>query len=463
MARARAKYPPDQSVVIQLTDTTTRKVTCFRGWRSFNISSDQTQPSGSFQADYAGTQANRKLLVRGGHKLEVFSHGVKQLYGMTEALNADTSTTSTMHGVQGRSSMALLEASTCALGKLGLLGLTLLEVANQVTDPWQPDWLPGIVTNHAASRYLVAAPQTVRVGGYWDPQAMLRGIVKEVPVRRIVKGAAKKFGKNSPLFAGTTAERIAAVRIRREEKVGALLRRLAAQIGAMVWQAADGWMVIARPCHDFDPSAYGRGIQLFWNPHTNRATGGTVLGARWAPSIADRASEYIVGGASKVNKNSRGKGLQAVGRVRDPGPAFWRRQVTSPYLTNNLMPKPEFLDARSLVSEGALAPSMMNRLARRTMVDRALKGYQLTYLLPGHHCPDTGVSYVFDSTIEVHDERNEIFGPHLITRVEKKFDQQGGRVTQVRVEPKDLRLGRFDDDSLGQDDWDREHMHRIWW
>ncbi len=447
---------PDESVEVWISDVTNpTQYTKLQRWNSYNIVSDIMEPAHTFALDFAGDKAQRDQVANhGGQRALVFSHGALQIHGVVNERSDATNKQSTDNQITGRSTAGLLVDSAIPAADLGLQKLSLLRLAEKWIDPWMPNDVPSIVTNAAASRYVMAGGYVYGSIGFANVNNALSGLLLgntfKLPTYR--RKRYGKFGKASPYFAGTSADLLRTTRLEPGTKVWDGLRTMADQIGAHVWQSVDGSVIISRPAYGFDPSAYGGGLQLLWDKQADKASGGNIEEAKLETSIAERASELTIISAVKSDKARRGADLFHTGSIKDPGPAFWDDSLTTCRLH-----KPDLLPAKNLSD-----PAMVSRLARRRMCEAAIEGFSYSVLIAGHHAP-SGALWAIDSMVNVEDQRNRISQPLYIKRVERRFDRQSGRTTLLELMPPDIWLGQFDDDSVPVSTFNSEMRKRIWW
>lgn len=429
-------------------------------WQSYSIVQDMLSSADSFSLSLPPTPRNREIIGRGGQRCQIYSYGALQLTGVLDERSDDTSTDATDLQVGGRDVTAVITDSAVPMDRLTITNLTLLDIAERFTEPWRPDYIPRVVADAAAARY-VAAGGKVTYGagrGNWKDQGYYEG---DRPMTLWTEGRAagqyypnKRFGKSSPEYRGIDQEPLKQFRAEPGERIWEVLERLSRQVACHIWNGPQGELIIARPCYGFDPKLYGAGIELRWDKTAGRAAGGNVKGVHLQTSIAERFSDYSIYAQSKSSRKARGKQVVRHGQTwRDPGQAFWAHTPTA-YSTRRYY-KQEVLRVRRLND-----PKLLTRLARTTVEERVIKGFNLEYMLNGHHAP-SGALWVTDSLVNVRDERNNISGPMYITKVERKFDQSGPS-TKLRVIPPDIWLA-YDHDTTPADWWEAHMAKAVWW
>jgi hypothetical protein len=425
--------------------------------------------------------------------------------------------------VGGRCVVGLLLDSVVPQNLLSLQKHTLEMVALKAIEHF-PGYFDQLTTNLAASRYKMsggsAASAPAESGKVIPPDrnaigaALLAGnaaLAAELSVTRYAPtnsngSPSAKVGTNSPYYAGVGDERF----IKQRAKLGttwyALLNDMAKQIGAHIFNSADGNLNIARPCYTTDPSAYGQGIVLNWDAANRRAAGGNVLGVDCTRSIVGRCSQYIISGVGKVDKNNtytdngdpvgiisgyslngvltaavtavaplaapgltdtiaaldKAQGLhqfianpvgqkpvsgasKGFGSLMDPGPTFWAWNSTYTSATPRLQ-KLGYIETKTN------NPQRLTRIVRRRMIENALAAYQLNYQVKGHHAP-TGILYVPDTCINVLDQRNKIQGVYYIHSVKRSCNIKSGRTTTLKLWPINLWLTDNDESSVSWPDY----------
>jgi prophage tail gpP-like protein len=456
---------------IQLTDLDTGRVNRLTHWSDYTYISDLMSPAGTFTATIAPTASQRAFTAPGGQLAKVFAYGALQETAITDERSEATNKTSTDLQVSGRGVGGLLIDSVIPPSVGYSIGnLTLEQIVNRITDPWQPDYITSVVTSNEASRFIAAGAQsnyttkskykieTLKDG---NGNAVIGPDGKPIKVKKLIPGKTvntnlKKFGKSSPYYRGTNQETQRRTRIKPGEKVWSVIARLCKMIAAHPFVGCDGALVIGRPTYDFDASAYGDGLVLDWNESEQRATGGNVLRQQFETSIAERHSETIVWGSGKPRKTSMGAELKRhTWSVKDPAPAFWVRSATSPFLTTNKLYKPNLITVKNVANE-----DLIRRIARGMVEEAIIGAFSLEYEIAGHHIND--VLPVVDSMIPVRDQRLGIEDNYYIVRVERKYTLTEGKTTVLKLIPPEIWL-YFDHDATGDDEYLEHMVQRVWW
>ena len=310
-------------------------------WLGYTFN-DRLFGASNFACQLPATKANRALVKEvKGWDFEITADGSQQFVGLVDEKDEDTSKSNTDLHISGRDYTGLLMDSVIPPDLCGIFNQTLESLTKKWTHDLWPTKIFGVVTNAAASRYVAAGASsstksTKKTIESVSPNGDI--IIVEKTVR--TKRRYKPFGRKSPDYLGTGTERITQGKVPFGETIFNALQDLSAQIGSHVRMANDGGVIIARPCYDFDVSGYGEGIVLKWNATENRATYSSgVIGVNYGTSIAGRKSQYHVTGFGKSKKKSRSNILSG-GVIKDPGPAFWEKTATPPYLGAELLYKP---------------------------------------------------------------------------------------------------------------------------
>jgi prophage tail gpP-like protein len=467
-------YPPDESVelwVSRVDDPTTYDK--LDRWNSYTITSGIMEPAHTFTCDFAGDKEQRDQIAQhGGQRVIVLAHGALQMRGIVDERSDATSSDGTDNQVSGRSVAGLLVDSSLPSNQLNLKGLTLKDLIKRWVSPWVPDYIPNVYLNNAFSRYVMAGGGSTGKGGMGKLQKFPIGQalaavsatgVAAVPLAtnsnyyilskpKTGRSKYKRFGKNSPYYAGTETEALRTTRMQPGTKAWDAIMLMAEQVGAHAWQAVDGSIVISRPTYDFDADAYGQNLEVFWDKNSDKATGGNIEEVKLDTSIAERFSEYRIISSVKANKGSSGSSLFTTKTIKDPGPPFWDDSLS----TNRLL-KPGTINAKRLSS-----PKLVSRIARRTMAEAVVKSFSYSIMVAGHHA-QSGALWVPDSLVRVKDERNNINGPMYITRVERRFNRDSGRTTLLELIPPEIWLGKFDSDTVPSATFDAEMRKRVFW
>jgi prophage tail gpP-like protein len=455
---------------IHLQDLDTKKTHRLTHWQEYTLISDLMNPADTFSATLAAVDSQRDFTAHGGQKCQVFFKGALQSTAITDERSEAVSGSATDLQISGRGVGGLLMDSVVAPDQLRLTEKTLFQVAQDITAPWQPDYITSVVTNNAANRYMVAGKNPsystgtkyrtiwLDANGKDSPVNTGNGSRHEIVKTKIqVKGTKQKFGENSPEYRGIDTDSLKQTEIGPEEKVWEVLLRLCKQIACMPIVGSDGALILTRPAYDFDPSVYGDGIVQKWDRKNKRAAGGNVMRSQFETTIAGRNSEIVAWSTGKATKTTVGKQLlKHVWSVKDPSPAFWKRQAAAPYLTDNILYKPTRVVFRNLRNE-----KLIRRKCRGMFEERVIGAFSLEYQLKGHTI--NGVMPVVDSMISVYDERYGLIGqPYYITRVERKLGLSDGATTVLKLIPPKIWL-YFDHDKTPDSEYLEHMVQRVFW
>ena len=454
---------------IHLTDLETGKVNELTHWTSYEVIDDLMNPAATFRATLAATQHQRELTACGGQKVQVFSYGALQSTAIADERSEATNLGGTDLQISGRGVGGLLLDSVVDSKHLSLMNRKLAQVVNDITLPWQPEFITSIVTNMQANRYLVAGVRpsyTTSTGKkmiYCDrfgkkvSKPVTGGRQQEVdaPVRRFNKGTKEKFGKSSPVYRGLDAS-LKQTRIGPEEKVWEVIAKLSKQIACHPYVGADGAVVLMRPTYDLDSSVYGDGIVQLWDRKQHKATGGNVMRSQWETSIATRNSEIVAWATGKAKKTAIGKELlKHTWSVRDPSPAFWGRSATGGFGDARLH-KPTRMLFDNIPNE-----NLVKRAVRTAFEEAVIAAFSLEYRIWGHAI--NGVMPIVDSMIPVHDERYGLIGQnYYITRTERVLSKDDGKTTMIKVIPPEIWM-YFDHDVTSDAEYEAHMIDRIDW
>ena len=430
-------------------------------WRSYNVTIAMRGAS-HFSLSVPPTKANRALLQDPGSKFDIRAYGSLQFTGLIDERNEHTGTSATDLQVSGRSFQGLLMDSSVPKEKRSILKLTLAEIAARLSIDIWPSFITSVVTDNAANRYVVAGGSSVtkvttpaQTRLVQEPDGRLHAVTVVPAQTKTTSAPYKLFGHKSPYYAGTGNDRFRTTRIPVGSSCWAVIDDLGKQIGVHAWMTCDGSIVLSRPDYRISPDVYGQGIVLRWDG--NRATGGNVMGVEFERSIAGRKSEYEVIGLGKSKKKAKARELFLKGgTIKDPSPAFWVRTTSAPYIGASRLYKPGEIQASNVQDSKRLT-----RYARRHVIEAALSGFSLRYEVDGHRS-DAGPLYVPDSTIRIHDERNNIFGVYYINEVTRSYDMANGKNTKLNLWPCNLWLDN-DDPSTPDDQWYAAIAPKITW
>jgi len=450
---------------IHLVDLDTKKSHRLTHWTSYAVIQDLMNPADTFSATIAAVDSQRDFTAHGGQKAQVFFNGALQSTAITDERSEATSGSSTDLQITGRGVGALLLDNVVAADRLSMVNKTLFQVAQDITAPYQPDFITSVVTNNAGNRYMVAGKnpsysnksKMTKVETR-DAQGKVTGVQWVKTTKKIrVKGTKQKFGKDSPEYKGTTEDKLSQNKISPEEKIWGVIHKLSRQIACLPMVGADGALIITRPTYDFDSTVYGQGIVQLWDRKNKRATGGNVMRSQFETSIAGRASEIVAWATGKSKKTDMGKQLlKHTWSVKDPSPAFWTRLPAAPWLGTNILPKPDRMVFKTINNE-----KLIRRRVRTVFEERVIGAFSLEYQIAGHTI--NGNMPVVDSMIPVYDERYGLIGqPYYITRVERKMDITDGKTTVLKLMPPKIWL-YFDHDKTGDAEYNAHMVQRVFW
>ena len=485
---ATKALPPDRSLRVDLADKDDPSVIhSLNSWQSYTIIEDWLKGIPQFTLVPAPTVWMRGLIGPHSQRVKIFAdNDAYQFDGYTDEREEDTSPKATTIDITGRGVAGqLVDCSIPVeyLGQklLGLAGLTLLQTMQQTAKPWiDARVISGIITDAGPGRYIVAGmnrkiSKTLARGlGHWDEKELK----KDPPVLKWVDAKAKAgtgkgwkaVGKSSPYYKGIDREPIRSNKAEPGETPWALWKKLAAQVRAHVWSMGTGEVMLGMPCYQMDPEgAYGRGLYIKWNEKSGRAIDSNVMGSRVGTSGAERFSEYQMWGVAKPNKKSKGKELLPDGyTVFDPSPGYWKKSANPPYLLSSKIYRPKIEEIKGLKD-----PKLIRRIAMYMMEQAAINGISIEYELKGHTAPN-GALWTIDSMVNIDDERNDIYGPHFIIQVQRRFQgvakDPKGKTSLVKMIPPDVflptKLGdgsEFDPDTISDAAYLQHMAQRIWW
>ena len=458
---------------IHLTDLDTGKVNRITHFTEYSVVEDLMSPASNFSATLAAVNSQRDFTAAGGQKCQVFFKGALQATSITDERSEATSGSSTDLQIAGRGVGRFLVDNVVDSKYLSMTDRTLFQVAERITTPYRPSFITDVVTDGAANRYMVAGKNpsytttnTKKVRTYFIPGTKTKSPgnkptldfedVQQKGRKVRVKGSKQKFGKASPFYRGITADSLKQTRIGPEERISDVLGKLCKQIATHWWVGADGALILARPSYDLDGTVYGEGIVQKWDRKVGRAVGGNVMQSQHETSIATRHPEIVAWATGKPSKTAMGKALlKHVWSVKDPSPAFWKRTAAGK-LGGRILPGGDRKVFKSIRNE-----KLIRRVCRGIFEERVIAAFSLEYQLQGHTI--NGVMPVCDSMINVHDERYRLTGkPYYITRVERKLNMDGGRVTMIRLCPPKIWL-HFDHDKTGDAEYEDHMVKAINW
>lgn len=408
-----------------------------RKWLSWKVDDDLFNAN-TFNAKLPATSENKALFTGGGQYFMIFLDSYLQMSGIIDERSEDTGIGTTDLHVSGRDMQGILMDSIVPPGLLSLKNLTVMNMAKRwVTDLW-PDYVTTITGNNAANRYVMSGgSKQRRIYQATVPYVTASGAVVPFIVPTGGERRRGKFGKDSPYFAGISTK-LRSTRAKLGDTIWPILADVAKQVGAIPFFTADGALCFCGPNYAGSPDAYGSGLTLRWDKKQKKAIGGNIQGVLYETSIAARKSEYVIAGLGKSAKKALGRALLLDGGViRDPGPAFWAPKITPPYYGDRRLYKPGVIKATTQDVK------LLTRYARRTMIEKALGGFNLEYRVNGHFAP-SGAFWVKDTTVNVFDQRNGLKAVYYIIHVSKAEDVSGVHTT-LKLWPTWLWMTLFDE------------------
>jgi prophage tail gpP-like protein len=475
----RGKYDTAIQVYLQRKDGSDRHDRITK-WIEYSVKMGFRNPVHTFHLIPVASPAIRKLISPAGGQRVVIKHGDDlQMVGYTNERSRATRTGNMDLQLTGVSSLGVAANCAIPLKYLNLRESTLLNRATDWLDPWMPKlvgveaMIPYVATDAAASRYMMAGAMPKRSTKAKPPKQEFRyipnpeigGAPIPVPIPfkppKATAGRGRsygKFGKRSPWFKGTRVEALKQTRLSKDAKILGSLNMFAEQIGAHVWQAVDGGVLISRPTYDFDATAYGEGIVAHYQEGRG-ITGGNCMATQVDTSIANRFARYRIASAVKARRADRGESLYHNYSIDDPGEAFWLRDRKDPTrVLRAKLPKPGKINAGGRLNNRAV----VSRIARTRMLERCLGGLSMKYQMDSHYSP-TGVHWCQDTMVPVHDEVHGIYETMFLDMVELRYTRAEGQTATLTVMPADMWLGRYDLDAVTVEDFNTEMRLRCWW
>ena len=456
--------PPHSEMRLEL-EHDGRQVTLDR-WQSYELRLDCRGVS-TFRVTLPPTAKNLGHWKHGGATFRATYQGSLQFVGIVDERSDATKNDATDLQMAGRNSMGLMSDVAIEPSALRISGKPLDAIAAQWIAP-HAKHIPYVTTDLAATRYIAAGagkggrgPQKTDTGSIrFDAEGRSYRVfgATATPPTSGTKGRFKKFGKASPEYRGVGTEQIKTSSVRLGMTILEGIEDLCAQIGVAPTSASDGSLCLFRPLYEFDSTAYGDGLVILWDHDSGRALpGGNVSAIEVSTTISSRRSIWYASATGKPSKKARGKELIMVGNsIKDVSPAFWKRTTTTT-LGASILHKPGVLPLERISNRKHFI-----RAARRHVAESMLGGLSIECLVPGHHAP-SGALWVPDTTVRVHDERNDIFDVMYIHSVERRYDMNGGRDTKLSLMPCGLWLGDGDDPSVPDSQWYADMMGKVWW
>jgi len=274
--------------------------------------------------------------------------------------------------------------------------------------------------------------------------------------RKILTGKIKttKTGKKVTVYTPIDSERDYQTRTNPNDTIWSLIVDQARRVGAHAWMSAQGTIVVSRPNYEIDPDIYGKGIWDTCDAEGN-ITGSNYINLAWTPSIADRASHYVVVGQGAPKTTALGAELsEHYSQAIDPSPGF---HINSGGALQARLTKKNIDSVRSLKNKG-----MVQRVARQKMEFAAIEGYSLTVTVAGHRPFEGGPIYSVDTMISVSSNIWGIMRPHYI--IGRKLDNDtSGMTTTLRLIPPEIWLPTGGTDSQSEQAYLAAKAQQIDW
>ena len=215
----------------------------FSDWNSYEIESDMLVPADAFSLRAPNDSGQLAGKISKFDKCEVYVDGTLQMTGFVDEVATATTPEGSDVTVTGRDAFAFLV--DCSATPESIRGLNLKAIAERLTAGWVTTWQ---ADNDENRRKLLGAKRAV---GRAEVRGRLAGYVGFSRDEQDLLGQAIDRARAN--LAAISAQAFPRVKIDPGDRPLDVITRLANRAGMMVWMAADGTGIIARPEYDQDP------------------------------------------------------------------------------------------------------------------------------------------------------------------------------------------------------------------
>lgn len=371
-----------------------------REWLSYEIESDLLQPADAFSITFANPAGRLSGRYEPCDPVQVYVDGTLQMTGYVDAITVD---------VDAQQGAALTVTGRDRFGQLvdvsaepkTYSNVTLLQLAEAVSDPFVSDWLVDNEKNRAAmlqAKQAIASLQRHRAA-FEAKYETVDNFVTQYKDRQLASRETKAKANLAKIKASVFFK----AKVEPGDTPYEVISRHAQKAGLLVWQAADGAGVIAAPSYDQPP---------LYSLHLGQGESAARNNAKRASVTKDARSRY----------------------------ATYRMQGTSGNTSDNhsgsSRHKAEAYDAQiplertQILTEDVSSIAEAQSRATREMQQRRFEGLELQYTTKGHS--NSGALWQVDTLCRVNDALSAIEGNYYVTR--RRFSGgPGGQVTDVTL------------------------------
>ena len=379
----------------------------------WSIESDMLQDADAFSVTVANPQGATRARLNVHDQVRVLVDETVQMTGWIDDLNltGDARSGATIE-VVGRDKFGQL-VDNSALPH-SWTGKDLLQIAKDISTPWVTDWF---VDNEENRRKLLQAQRNVRTvkagAEKWarymaDASALFRaGLESTTDVER------KRLAAAQANLARIKAIVFPRVKAAPGESIMEVLERASRKVGMMIWQAADGTGIIARPNYAQAPL-----YRLQLHPSTlDTASANNVKSWSHALTGRDTYYEYRLSCTSANTSNAYAANSHHEIVQYDDTVALERRKITGGSGQNRAQAKIEF---------------------ERDIQQRRFESVVLNYVVQGH--AQDGRLWQVDTLVAVDDRINNISGDWYLTKRRFVGSRGGGQTTELTLHQKGVLL-----------------------
>ena len=371
-------------------------------WVRYDIESDVMGDADAFSVSIANPGGVHTAHVSYHDVVEVLVDGTVQMTGYVDKARKSTDPDSgSVIEITGRDQFGMLV--DISADPVPYSNKNVQQLAELISTPWVDTWK---VDNEKNRRSLLQARSSLaRYKRFESIQnvtapvvpAHLRASLSEMTAAAVKVAAANRARVRATVFP--------TIKVQPGESILKVLKRVAERADLMLWMAADGTGVIARP--NYDQKAIYR-LQL--HPSSSRdAPSNNVKSGAYETVGIDMFSEYRAVGTTKNTKNTSG-----AASIVDITQA-----ATSPLTRTKL-----------LSVQGKTRAQINHELARQVQLARfASETYEA--VVPYHS--QNGLLYQVDTIADVDDRVNGALGPWWIQRRRFVGEERGGQTTSLML------------------------------
>jgi prophage tail gpP-like protein len=382
-------------------------------WTQYEIESNLLQDADAFTITLANPGGKLKDKVRMYDAVQVVVDGVVQMTGYIDEIHGHGESGSPELSITGRDRFGQLVDTMPAPQQI--TGKDLRQIAIQLSAPFVTTWIHDNADNR---RKLLQTKRKLsrlkRYQKFLKTQEMRISVdstgqtfYRIGPDKVKIATTKKRIDKSTAYLAKIKKDLFPRTKIEAGETVMEILSRLAIKSGFLIWQAADGSGVIARPDYLQD-AMYD--IRLYSRDDADYQRN-NVLEYDVRRDGRDRFRSYRAMGYSPNTKNTSGKGSRHDASLTDDEVSLSSRSFT-------------------MARDNSTKRKQVSEQLQRERDRRQFESEIATYTVMGHQ--QNGVLWQIDSRCAVDDRINNITGKLYVVRRKFVGDDEGQR-TEIEL------------------------------